>query len=72
MGGAARCAQAGLTWSITAACLVSYLWIAVDAHHRRAELAVPATVSFYFVLSLLLMGSVLHLLGRRGRETSRE
>jgi tRNA A-37 threonylcarbamoyl transferase component Bud32 len=72
MGGAALRAQAGLTWFITAACLASYLGISADAHHRRPELAVSASVSFYFLLSLLLMGSVLHLLRRRGRESPLE
>jgi serine/threonine-protein kinase len=72
MGGAALRAQPGLTWCVTLASVTSYTWIAIDAHQRRPELAVSPFVSFYFLLSLLLMGSVLHLLRRRGREPQME
>jgi serine/threonine-protein kinase len=68
MGGAALRAQRGLTWCVTIASAASYSWIALDASQRRPELAVSGFVSFYYLLSLLLMGSVLHLLRRRGQE----
>jgi serine/threonine-protein kinase len=67
VGGAALRYRPRLVGFVTGLSLLGYLGLTLDAKLRRPEMAVRSHESFIFLLSLVLMGLILHLLARRGR-----
>jgi serine/threonine-protein kinase len=67
VGGAALRYRPRLVGFVTGLSLLGYLGLTLDAQLRRPEMRVRSHESFIFLLSLVLMGLMLHLLARRGR-----
>jgi len=68
VGGAALLGQLpGLVWFMTGLTIAGYLWVVAYAHWFRPEYAVSIDSSLAYILSLLVMGLIMHLLIRRMR-----
>ncbi len=68
VAGAALRFRLALVWLVTGLCMAGYLWTVLDALWRRPHLAPAPKALLPFVLSLGIMGLILHLLLRRMRQ----
>ncbi len=57
-----------LVWFVTGLSLTGYLWLVLDAHWFRPQLAPAPKAVLPFVLGLGMMGLIMHLLLRRVRQ----
>ncbi len=69
--------RAGLVWLVTGLCMSGYVWLVVEAHWHRPHLAPPPQALPPFLMSLVIMGLIVHFTLRRIRrlsssETTRE
>jgi len=67
VGGAALRLRIGLIWFVTGLCTVGYLSVVADAWWYRPHLAPAPSAHLPFVLSLAILGLILHLVLRRMR-----
>ena len=67
VAGAALRFRIGLVWFVTGLSMAGYLWLVLDAHWYRPQLAPAPKALLPFVLSLGVMGLMMHFLLRRVR-----
>lgn len=70
LGGAALRFRLGLIWFVTAISVVSYLALALYTFCYRPENVMPISSSLILIISLGVMGLILHLLSRRVRASA--
>jgi serine/threonine-protein kinase len=70
IAGAALRFRLALVWFVTGLCVLSYAGLVADTFWRRPEFRVPTKNTVLFVLSLAMMGLIMHLVLRRVRTTT--
>ena len=62
--------RSGLVWFVTILCMSGYVWLVIEAHWHRPQLAPAPKAILPFLMSLVIMGLIVHFILRRIRRLS--